>query len=150
MKHHAPTQRTRVQGAPNAPIGASRVQPKPPQIFVQTNEEPNIRRMREAHLRNNRGYVYLCWRQEGTVKNFYLGKAPRSYPTKDPTAPARSSSRPDPGRKARNSPKNRASLLQVPNLDRRPTRSTPKNALLRPPLIITGALVEKPNRKPTH
>jgi hypothetical protein len=34
-----------------------------------------------AHLRNKRGYVYLSWRDGGTVRTFYLGKAPRSSPT---------------------------------------------------------------------
>lgn len=66
----------------------------PPKIFVEVPSKslyggPQHAR---AHLRNKRGYVYLCWREGLWVKNFYLGKAPRSSPTefRDPerSAPA--------------------------------------------------------------
>lgn len=35
----------------------------------------------KAHLRNRRGYVYLCWRDGEEFRTYYLGKAPRKSPT---------------------------------------------------------------------
>lgn len=62
----------------------------PPKLFVEVPSKslyggPQHAR---AHLRNKRGYVYLCWREGLWVKNFYLGKAPRSSPTKVPSSSA--------------------------------------------------------------
>lgn len=65
----------------------------------------------QAHLRNKRGYVYLCWREGQTVRTFYLGKAPRSCPTAAAGRSSRSAPAPDPDRRAKNGSKNRATML---------------------------------------
>ena len=123
MKNNSPTTRSDRQELQKRPISACRAHHKPPRIFVKTYEGPYHGRMREAHLRNKRGYVYLCWRENGTVRNFYLGKAPRSCPTT-----AAGSSSPDgavriPARRARISPKNRVPLPQDAPISSCPTRS---------------------------
>lgn len=54
----------------------------PPRIFVCTSPEPYYAHdFSRAHIRNKSGYVYLAWREGKRVRNFYLGKAPRSSPT---------------------------------------------------------------------
>jgi hypothetical protein len=55
----------------------------PPKIFVALESKLvwESGRFAEAHLRNKKGYVYLCWRDGDRVRNFYLGKAPRKSPT---------------------------------------------------------------------
>ena len=55
-----------------------------PKIFVCTSPESHhAHDFSRAHIRNKRGYVYLAWRDGNRVRNFYLGKAPRSSPTLD-------------------------------------------------------------------
>lgn len=70
---------------------------EPPKIFVLVGFDAVMRsgiymgnegRYARAHLRNKRGYVYLCWREGERVKNYYLGKAPRKCPTDPPRAAA--------------------------------------------------------------
>jgi hypothetical protein len=62
-----------------------------PKIFIRLEREsrtPYFERgsiFVAAHLRNKKGYVYLCWREGTRVRNLYLGKAPRKSPT--PAAP---------------------------------------------------------------
>jgi hypothetical protein len=50
-------------------------------LEVQAPPPYSYKKMVKSHLRNRRGYLYLCWRDKGTVRNFYLGKAPRKSPT---------------------------------------------------------------------
>jgi len=54
-----------------------------PEIYVALTEQVHTwsPRMARAHLRNKRGYVYLCWREGKRVRNFYLGKSPQKSPT---------------------------------------------------------------------
>jgi hypothetical protein len=58
----------------------------PPEIFVKCvdREHPWRDPYARAHLRNRKGYVYLTWRDGQRVRSFYLGKAPRKYPTAGP------------------------------------------------------------------
>jgi hypothetical protein len=62
-----------------------------PRLFVELAGDCwQFGRLHKAHIRNKRGYVYLCWREGKRVRNFYLGKAPRNSPTRsaDLVAPA--------------------------------------------------------------
>lgn len=53
-----------------------------PRLFVELAGDCwQFGRLHKAHLRNKRGYLYLCWREGKRVHNFYLGKAPRNSPT---------------------------------------------------------------------
>lgn len=62
-------------------IEESRVNP-PPEIYVRLVERESWRHSyARAHLRNRKGYVYLSWRDGERVRELYLGKAPRKYPT---------------------------------------------------------------------
>lgn len=61
-----------------------RSKPAPPLIFIERSVNGYRHHMSRAHLRNKRGYVYLCWREGKRVRTFYLGKAPRPSPTPDP------------------------------------------------------------------
>lgn len=57
---------------------------KLPPLFVHV-EWPGAyggRRMVRAHLRNNRGYLELCWREGKAVKTVHLGKAAIHSPTR--------------------------------------------------------------------
>lgn len=58
---------------------------EPPRIYVEVtnNGGYGMNAHARAHLRNKRGYVYLCWREGDRVRNYYLGKAPRKSPTPD-------------------------------------------------------------------
>jgi hypothetical protein len=73
-----------------------RASPVPPEIFVRILDHSYFSAFRQAHLRNKRGYVYLCWREGKRVRNFYLGKARKPSPTRsadlDPPAPTSVSS----------------------------------------------------------
>jgi hypothetical protein len=84
----SPTKKTIVARRPRSrksgsfrPIGARRVKAPPPEIYVKLPVHDVWRPYSRAHLRNKRGYVYLCWRDGEKVKNYYLGKAPRKSPT---------------------------------------------------------------------
>lgn len=58
-----------------------RVSP-PPAIYVRVEGKAWYRSTyARAHLRNRKGYVYLCWRDGERVRELYLGKAPRKSPT---------------------------------------------------------------------
>jgi hypothetical protein len=75
----------------------------PPRIYValEGKEVWETGRFAEAHLRNKKGYVYLCWRDGDRVRNFYLGKAPRKSPTGRPAiGAARARRRSGPGTSA--------------------------------------------------
>jgi hypothetical protein len=67
-----------------------------PEIYVHGEGAFGTVEFRRAHLRNKRGYVYLCWRDGDRVRNFYLGKAPRKSPTdvRSSSSPAATSTRP--------------------------------------------------------
>jgi hypothetical protein len=70
----------------------------PPEIFVKTTPGDLFPRYAAAHLRNKAGYVYLTWRDGERVRSFYLGKAPRKYPTtsSSSSSPAPAARPPDP------------------------------------------------------
>jgi hypothetical protein len=57
--------------------------PRPqPEIFVACRNKASWKSAyAKAHLRNRKGYVYLCWRDGEEFRTFYLGKAPRKSPT---------------------------------------------------------------------
>jgi len=63
-----------------------------PAIYVRVSEKDDGYYSRamyaRAHLRNKRGYVYLCWREGERVRNYYLGKAPRKSPTPGAALPS--------------------------------------------------------------
>lgn len=62
-------------------IAESRVN-HPPQIYVLLEGRASWKASyARAHLRNRKGYVYLSWRDGERVRELYLGKAPRKYPT---------------------------------------------------------------------
>jgi hypothetical protein len=127
MTKHSPTSLSdRQKPKKRPPIGCRR---EPPQIFVRgkTGRGYGGYCMIKAHLRNKRGYVYLCWRENDTVRNFYLGKAPRSCPTTAAPDPAAGSSEPGPRGRAKNSPKNRARIPQDETKQGGSSRSTPEN-----------------------
>lgn len=127
MRKISPTSLRDRQRPKKRPIGTRRR--KAPEIFVWgVKDKPYAHHgMIKAHLRNKRGYVYLCWRENGTVRNFYLGKAPRSCPTGDPRSELTSPAAVDPPRRARISPKTRATLPQERPEGKGPTPSTPEN-----------------------
>lgn len=83
--------RKRGRALPRKTRKTRRARPKPqsratpPNIYVEVpgGSYQFGRGMAHAHLRNKRGYVYLCWREGDRVRNFYLGKAPRKSPTAD-------------------------------------------------------------------
>jgi hypothetical protein len=62
-------------------IAKRRATPLNPEIYVRGESAFGMVEFKRAHLRNKRGYVYLCWREGDRVRNFYLGKAPRKSPT---------------------------------------------------------------------
>jgi len=57
---------------------------KLPPLFVHIEWPGSYggRRMVRAHLRNNRGYLELCWREGEAVKTVHLGKAAIHSPTR--------------------------------------------------------------------
>jgi hypothetical protein len=94
VKRNSPTSLMAIKRPKKRPRALRRVKQRPPEIWVNTKRELWKRRLVLAHLRNKRGYIYLCWREGKRVRNFYLGKAPRSCPTtraEDLPAIARSS-----------------------------------------------------------
>lgn len=92
---HSPTSSAIARGRsavkkkrPRRPKEVRRVRQEPPDIYVRLGGESHYGAYSHAHLRNKKGYVYLCWRDGDRVRNFYLGKAPRKSPTPaDPAAP---------------------------------------------------------------
>lgn len=86
MKKVSPTRRRYRKTGRKRPILARRAIPEIPEIFVYVSEEGFGHPYKRAHLRNKRGYVYLCWREGARVRNFYLGKAPRKSPTLEGSA----------------------------------------------------------------
>lgn len=126
MRNNSPTPKKELKRSqiPNsAPSRAS----APPTILIET--QPGsfpLPGQHRAHLRNKRGYVYLCWREGRKVRSFYLGKAPRSCPTAAARSQLTAAAIADPPRRARITQKNRARLPQSAPLDSRPTRSTPE------------------------
>ncbi len=68
--------------SPASPIGKrSRAKRIPPRIFVQLDGDWMGHLYARAHLRNKGRYVYLCWRDHGKIRTFYLGKKRNSSPT---------------------------------------------------------------------
>ena len=52
-----------------------------PELYVLVPDDSRFswrRNYRKAHLRNKRGYLYLCWRDGSGVHSHYLGKAPKN------------------------------------------------------------------------
>ena len=83
-KTDSPTRAQENSSRKKEPRGPRRSKPAPPAIFIESSVNGYRHHMSRAHLRNKRGYVYLCWREGNRVHNFYLGKAPRSSPTPGP------------------------------------------------------------------
>lgn len=81
MRKVSPTRHSDRKTGRKRPSLARRAIREIPEIFVYVSEEAFGHRYKRAHLRNKRGYVYLCWREGVRVRNFYLGKAPRKSPT---------------------------------------------------------------------
>lgn len=79
-KRKSPTRGQRPRKAPTSTTAKSRSKPTPPEIQV-IERGPNTVAFHKAHLRNKKGYIYLCWRAGKHVHTFYLGKAPQSSPT---------------------------------------------------------------------
>lgn len=72
------------------PLGKSGPRPAP-EIFVRCDANPyGYRHFARCHLRNRKGYVYLCWRDGDKFRTHYLGKAPRKSPTPEDLAGASS------------------------------------------------------------
>lgn len=70
------------QGAPEPPAIIEFETPQLPTIYVVLEwENGGPRKMARAHLKYQRGYVSLKWRDGEKVCTFYLGKAPRKSPT---------------------------------------------------------------------
>jgi len=112
-KRKSPTRPPAPPRAQKSPDSRSRTN-TPPTIYVETpspqrpgDQIPtwSARQKARAHLRNKRGYVYLCWREGKRIRNLYLGKAPRKSPTRPPApAVARADQLPR-SRRARKEPK---------------------------------------------
>lgn len=86
MRKVSPTQ-TRVAKRPrNQLLIPRRARVPPPEIFVRLTDHVPYAAFHQAHLRNKRGYVYLCWREGKRVRNFYLGKARKPSPTRPSSA----------------------------------------------------------------
>ena len=73
-----PRRAKRSRQSPGETVGQTM---KSPRIFVQVFSTYGSARHAQAHLRNKGGYLYLCWRDQGKVRNFYLGKRPPDSPT---------------------------------------------------------------------
>jgi hypothetical protein len=100
-KTDSPT-RARENSSSKKPAIAARRSNPAPAIFVACPHEGwQQSHMSRAHLRNKRGYVYLCWREGNRVRTFYLGKAPRSSPTPRRRPTSDRSGAEDPGRRAK-------------------------------------------------
>lgn len=51
-------------------------------LYVPDASAYSRRRLVQAHLRNHRGYLELCWREGKAVKTVHLGKAAKHFPTR--------------------------------------------------------------------
>ncbi len=75
----------RPRGRKPAIAGPCRARKIVPEIFVAVGQGQWSKVYHRAHLRNKQGYLYLCWRQSGTVETFYLGKVKQKSPTRSST-----------------------------------------------------------------
>ena len=86
-KKNSPTRRVRPPRRPPRPLKVRRGKPTPPEIYVRFPCPAYGTKYAEAHLRNRGGYVELCWRENGRIRTFYLGKRKNPSPT-DTAGPA--------------------------------------------------------------
>jgi hypothetical protein len=82
MATHYPTEDLELKKRSVAIADDPRSKREVPEIYVRIEQRFNFAHFAKAHLRNKRGYVYLCWRKGRKILTFYLGKQPRSYPTR--------------------------------------------------------------------
>jgi hypothetical protein len=81
MAKHSPTAAIELEKQSVAIRQGRRPKRQAPEIYVRIEQPFDFAHFAKAHLRNKRGYVYLCWRKGRKILTFYLGKQPRSYPT---------------------------------------------------------------------
>ena len=80
-KKNSPTRRIGSKNGRSRPKKGRREKPAPPEIYVRIPCPLYDSKYAEAHLRNRRGYVELCWRENGRIRTFYLGKRKNPSPT---------------------------------------------------------------------